>query len=332
MTRPLPWRLERSRATSQAASSSSVAHRGLPLGDADRGRDALALVLQRGHGPQALERPRRRGGGARPARRWAGSRRTRRRRSARRGRRRGTRPPAPARRPRSIASPAWWPWRSLTSLKSSRSISRHESGPPVRIARPISSSRRRRMARWFMQPVTGSVPASARARTSASAVAAWSTSVAASSIERSSKTTGRRRTSITTASTSPRSASGSSSAQLVWPVAVSRGTLAASSSSSAARKLLAGPSDPAHPRRALGARQQVAEAPVAVEQVHGHQILVLGRERPRWWMCTSSAPGTDSSSRASARKIVLRVAASRRPAASAAGCPPSSASTPAGDA
>ena len=48
----------------------------------------------------------------------------------------------------------------------------HDSGPPVRAARPISSPRRRRIARWFMQPVTGSVPASARALSSASAVAA----------------------------------------------------------------------------------------------------------------------------------------------------------------
>ena len=43
-----------------------------------------------------------------------------------------------------------------------------------------------------MQPVTVSVPASARARSSASAVAAWSTSVAASSIERSANGSARR--------------------------------------------------------------------------------------------------------------------------------------------
>ena len=57
-------------------------------------------------------------------------------------------------------------------------------------ARPISSSRRRRIARWFMQPVTASVPASARARTSASAVAAWSTSALASSTRAASKRPG----------------------------------------------------------------------------------------------------------------------------------------------
>ncbi len=46
-----------------------------------------------------------------------------------------------------------------------------------------------------------------------------------------------RRTSSTTASTSPRSTTGSRSTQFIEPVAVRRGTLAANSSASAARKL-----------------------------------------------------------------------------------------------
>ena len=78
-------------------------------------------------------------------------------------------------------------------------------------------------------------------------MAAWSTSVLASSIDRSvNGSARRRRTSSTTASISPRTVSGSSSAQPVGPdepagldeepTSASRGTLVASSLPSAARK------------------------------------------------------------------------------------------------
>ena len=109
--------------------------------------------------------------------------------------------------------------------------------PPVRVARPISSSRRLRIARWFIDPVTASVPASARARTSARAAAAWSTIALASSTSACANAFASRRTSTTTASTSPRSDNGSSSAELISPLAESCGTLLASSSTSVARKL-----------------------------------------------------------------------------------------------
>ena len=36
--------------------------------------------------------------------------------------------------------------------------------------------------------------------------------------------------------------------------------------------------------------EQVAEPPLALEHVHGDELLAR-RPSPRWWTCTSSAPG-----------------------------------------
>ena len=81
----------------------------------------------------------------------------------------------------------------------------------------------------------------------------------------------------------------------------SRGTLAASSRSR--RRGSSGRArDPAHPRRPLGAGEQVAQPPIGVEQVDGHQVLPCAAAAPRWCTWTSSAPGPESSC-ASARKI-----------------------------
>ncbi|TMK25154.1 MAG: hypothetical protein E6G62_06175 [Actinobacteria bacterium] len=81
--------------------------------------------------------------------------------------------------------------------------------------------------------MTASVPASVRARSSASAFAAWSTSGSASSIEWVSNGSDSRRTSITTATISPESVIGSSSAPWTTPLSSSRGMLRASSRPSA---------------------------------------------------------------------------------------------------
>ena len=249
-----------------------------------------------------------------PDRRWAGSRRTRRRRSGRRGRTRGTRRRAPGRPRAGPLSPAWWPWRSLTSLKLSRSISRQESGLPVRIARPISSSRRRRIARWFMQPVTGSVPASARARTSASAVAAWSTSVA----RELDRALGRmpRRAGGARAPRPPRprlaTASGSSSAQLASPVAASRGSDAGQLAGVGGEEAAPGARHPADAGRSLAAGRQIAQTPLALEQVHIHELLPGREARRDDARAPPRRPASSSSSRASPLNI-----ASQSPALSA---------------
>ena len=128
-----------------------------------------------------------------------------------------------------------------------------------------------------MQPVTASVPASARARTSASAVAACSTSAAASSTSaRTEDAPTPRRTSTTTASTSPRSASGSSSAPLT--VAGLRQPRHARAAAPRGRRpgscaRCSPPSSTPGGRSARGT--QVAEPPAAVEHVDGHHVLLV---------------------------------------------------------
>ena len=64
-----------------------------------------------------------------------------------------------AARVRSVRSPSSWPWRSLTSLKWSRSSTATLSGAPVRRACSISASSRASNARRFARPVSGSVSA-----------------------------------------------------------------------------------------------------------------------------------------------------------------------------
>ena len=55
------------------------------------------------------------------------------------------------------SSPAWWPWVSLTALRSSRSRRTSASGTPVRPARCSSRARSSWKARWLRRPVSGSV-------------------------------------------------------------------------------------------------------------------------------------------------------------------------------
>ena len=64
-----------------------------------------------------------------------------------------------AARVRSVRSPSSWPWRSLTSLKWSRSSTATLSGAPVRRACSTSASSRASNARRFARPVSGSVSA-----------------------------------------------------------------------------------------------------------------------------------------------------------------------------
>src|SRR5918998_634659 len=59
----------------------------------------------------------------------------------------------------STSSPCWWPWVSLTCLKSSRSTITSASGLPKRRLRSISRSRMERNARALARPASSSVTA-----------------------------------------------------------------------------------------------------------------------------------------------------------------------------
>ena len=74
---------------------------------------------------------------------------------------------------RSTSSPTWWPWRSFTSLKWSRSISASASGRRCRRARSTSSRSRSWKARWFARPVSGSLAARCSASARVTRVRAW---------------------------------------------------------------------------------------------------------------------------------------------------------------
>ena len=124
-TEARPWRLHQYSAASACAYSwvRVVATRDRPRCRPRTGSGAGVARLQRrarGVGGRVARRRRRRCG--------ASARRTRRRRCGTRGRRSATH--SPIRRPmsRSISSPAAWPPESLTSLRSSRSISSSATG------------------------------------------------------------------------------------------------------------------------------------------------------------------------------------------------------------
>ena len=87
-----------------------------------------------------------------------------------------------SRRPTSIStwSPCWWPNRSLTLLKPSRSSITRLSGSPWRLARSASTSSRSSKVRRLPRPVSASVPA----RDARCVRASW---VAAASDTRSAK-------------------------------------------------------------------------------------------------------------------------------------------------
>ena len=180
-----------------------------------------------------------------------------------------------------------------------------------------------------MQPVTASVPASARARTSASAVAAWSTSVLASSIERSVEGLARdaaheHHHRLDLAALGER--------QQQRAARLRRSRSAAARWRRARRRRRRGscgrcspPSSTPGGRSARG--EQVAEPPVALEQVDRHQ-LVVAPARGEVVDVHLLGARRGSSSRASARKIA---SASAAPSASSVSrrMPASSRSTPA---
>ncbi len=130
-----------------------------------------------------------------------------------------------------------------------------------------------------MQPVTASVPASARARSRASADAAWSTSAAARWSAGSSNASGRRRDEDDDRLDLP--------AHRQWRQQRAAGAARDRQPRHAGRQFappdgehaLPGARDPRHPGRTLRAWLDVAEAPLALEQVHHHQLaLPLGGE------------------------------------------------------
>ena len=125
-----------------------------------------------------------------------------------------------------------------------------------------------------MQPVTASVPASARARVSASAVAACSTSAAASSTSGGAKASRlaahEHHDRLDLAALGERQQQRAADlAGLRQPRDARREPCGVGGQEAAA-----GARDPAHAGRALGAREQVAEPSDAIEHVHGDELLV----------------------------------------------------------
>ena len=137
------------------------------------------------------------------------------------------------------------------------------------------------MARWFMQPVTASVPASARALASARAVAACSTSATASStsagVNGSDLAPDEHHDGLDLAAVGKREQHRAGDVTRfgeAWDARLE--TLQVGGEKAVVRA-----GDPANAGRALGARVQVADPSGATVQVHGDELLVrlgVGRE------------------------------------------------------
>ena len=283
---------------------------------------------RRGTARMPLERAVGGGGGAAQRRRWEGSRRTRRRRSGRRDRRRGTRRPARCTTSRSIASPAGCPWSSLTRLKSSRSIRMHESGLPVR-DRTVDLLFQAPAHRAVVHAAGDGVGAGLRARAHERERGGGLLDERAREIDGARLVEGGRGAAHEHHHRLDLAALRERQQQRAAQLRRWRSAAARSRRVPLRRRQEAAPGarDPADAGRTLGARRQVAEAPVAVEQVDGRRARRARRHRARWWTCTSSAPG-ESAARARARGRSCRCRRRRRRAPSAGGSPTGPAARP----